>query len=89
MLKLVKPLGQHGSDRTLLCAAGIAERAKPAAWCCAIRRRKPWLVGDTIWRDAVEADTSQAARPGGGALNAGYAHVTGFGPNHHGQRGSC
>jgi L-ascorbate metabolism protein UlaG (beta-lactamase superfamily) len=35
--------------------------AKPAAWCCAIRRRRPVAGGDTIWRDEVEADMLQAA----------------------------
>lgn len=35
--------------------------------------------GDTIWRDEVEADMLRL-RPDVVVLNAGYAHVIGFGP---------
>ena len=36
-------------------------------------------MGDSIWRDAVEADMLRL-RPEVVVLNAGYAHVIGFGP---------
>lgn len=35
--------------------------------------------GDTIWRDEIEADMIRL-RPDVVVLNAGYAHVIGFGP---------
>ncbi len=38
-----------------------------------------WLVGDTIWRDDIAADLLKL-RPDVVVLNAGYAHVIGFGP---------
>ncbi|STV85696.1 putative beta-lactamase-like protein [Klebsiella michiganensis] len=34
--------GQHGSDRTYAGRQWPSAWAKPAAWCCAIRRRKPY-----------------------------------------------
>lgn len=59
----------------------MAERLGEA---CGVVLRHPqektlWLVGDTIWRDAVEADMLRL-RPDVVVLNAGYAHVIGFGP---------
>ncbi len=49
--------GQHGSDRTYAVPA-MAERLGEA---CGVVFRHPqektlWLVGDTIWRDEIEAD---------------------------------
>ena len=38
-----------------------------------------YIAGDTIWRDAVAADL-QKHQPDIVVLNAGYAHVIGFGP---------
>lgn len=72
--------GQHGSDRTYAVAA-MAERLGEA---CGVVLRHPqektlWLVGDTIWRDEVEADMVRL-QPDVVVLNAGYAHVVGFGP---------
>ena len=72
--------GQHGSDRTYAVPA-MAERLGEA---CGVVLRHPqektlWLVGDTIWRDEVEADMLRL-RPDVVVLNAGYAHVIGFGP---------
>ncbi|MDJ1654374.1 MBL fold metallo-hydrolase [Raoultella sp. Ech2A] len=72
--------GQHGSDRTYAVPA-MAERLGEA---CGVVLRHPqektlWLVGDTIWRDEIEADMIRL-RPDVVVLNAGYAHVIGFGP---------
>ena len=72
--------GQHGSDRTYAVPA-IAERLGEA---CGVLFRHPqektlWLVGDTIWRDEIAADLLKL-RPDVVVLNAGYAHVIGFGP---------
>jgi hypothetical protein len=59
----------------------MAERLGEA---CGVVFRHPqektlWLVGDTIWRPEIEADMLKAA-PDVVVLNAGYAHVIGFGP---------
>lgn len=72
--------GQHGSDRTYAVPA-MAERTGEA---CGVVFRHPqektlWLVGDTIWRDDIAADLLKL-RPDVVVLNAGYAHVIGFGP---------
>ncbi len=72
--------GQHGSDRTYAVPA-MAERLGEA---CGVVFRHPqektlWLMGDTIWRDEIEADLLKL-RPDVVVLNAGYAHVIGFGP---------
>ena len=72
--------GQHGSDRTYAVPA-MAERLGEA---CGVVFRHPqektlWLVGDTIWRDDIAADLLKL-RPDVVVLNAGYAHVIGFGP---------
>ena len=72
--------GQHGSDRTYAVPA-MAERLGEA---CGVLFRHPqektlWLVGDTIWRDEIAADLLNL-RPDVVVLNAGYAHVIGFGP---------
>jgi L-ascorbate metabolism protein UlaG (beta-lactamase superfamily) len=52
--------------------------AKPAAWSCAILMRRRYIAGDTIWREEVAADL-QKHQPDVVVLNAGYAHVLGFG----------
>ncbi len=74
--------GQHGSDRTYAVPA-MAERLGEGLrrGVFAIRRREDalWLVGDTIWRDDIAADLLKL-RPDVVVLNAGYAHVIGFGP---------
>lgn len=72
--------GQHGSDRTYAVPA-MAGRLGEA---CGVVFRHPqektlWLVGDTIWRPEVEADMRRL-HPDVVVLNAGYAHVIGFGP---------
>ncbi|WP_404873272.1 MBL fold metallo-hydrolase, partial [Klebsiella pneumoniae] len=72
--------GQHGSDRTYAVPA-MAERLGEA---CGVVFRHPqektlWLMGDTIWRDDIAADLLKL-RPDVVVLNAGYAHVIGFGP---------
>ncbi|WP_347075766.1 MBL fold metallo-hydrolase [Klebsiella pneumoniae] len=72
--------GQHGSDRTYAVPA-MAERLGKA---CGVVFRHPqektlWLMGDTIWRDDIAADLLKL-RPDVVVLNAGYAHVIGFGP---------
>ena len=72
--------GQHGSDRTYAVPA-MAERLGEA---CGVVFSHPdektlYIAGDTIWRDAVAADL-QKHQPDVVVLNAGYAHVIGFGP---------
>ena len=72
--------GQHGSDRTYAVPA-MAERLGEA---CGVVFRHPqektlWLVGDTLWRPEIEADMLRL-HPDVVVLNAGYAHVIGFGP---------
>lgn len=80
-ISLVKTTsGQHGSDRTYAIPA-MAERLGEA---CGVVFRHPqektlWLVGDTIWRDEVEADMVRL-HPDVIVLNVGYAHVIAFGP---------
>lgn len=72
--------GQHGTDRAYAVPA-LAERLGEA---CGVVFRHPdektlCLVGDTIWREEVAADLLQH-QPDVVVLNAGYAHVVGFGP---------
>lgn len=72
--------GQHGSDRTY----AVPVMAKRLGAVCGVVLRHPrektlWLVGDTIWRDEVAADMVRL-NPDVVVLNAGYAHVIGFGP---------
>ncbi|WP_373863031.1 MBL fold metallo-hydrolase, partial [Klebsiella quasipneumoniae] len=69
-----------GSDRTYAVSA-MAERLGEA---CGVVFRHPqektlWLVGDTLWRPEIEADMLRL-HPDVVVLNAGYAHVIGFGP---------
>lgn len=79
-ITLRKTGGQHGSDR-LYAIPAMAERLGEA---CGIIFQHPqektlYLVGDTIWRDEVEA-TMTAFKPDVVVLNAGFAHIVGFGP---------
>lgn len=72
--------GQHGTDR----AYAVAELAERLGEACGVVFRHPdektlYLAGDTIWRAEVEADL-QKHQPDVVVLNAGYAHVIGFGP---------
>ncbi|WP_436858894.1 MBL fold metallo-hydrolase [Citrobacter tructae] len=79
-ITLRKTHGQHGSDR-LYAIPAMAERMGEA---CGVILEHPqektlFLVGDTIWRDEVEANMRHY-QPGVVVLNAGFAHVIGFGP---------
>ncbi len=72
--------GQHGSDRTYAVPAmaertgrGLRRGVSPSAGEDAV------AGGDTIWRDDIAADLLKL-RPDVVVLNAGYAHVIGFGP---------
>ncbi len=72
--------GQHGTDR----AYAVPELAERLGEVCGVVLRHPdektlYLAGDTVWRDAVAADL-QKHQPDVVVLNAGYAHVLGFGP---------
>ena len=72
--------GQHGTDR----AYAVPELAEFLGEACGVVFRHPdektlYIAGDTIWRDAVAADL-QKHQPDIVVLNAGYAHVIGFGP---------
>ena len=72
--------GQHGTDR----AYAVPELAERLGEACGVVFRHPdektlYIAGDTIWRDAVAADL-QKHQPDVVVLNAGYAHVIGFGP---------
>lgn len=72
--------GQHGTDR----AYAVPELAERLGEACGVVLRHPdektlYLAGDTVWRDAVAADL-QKHQPDVVVLNAGYAHVIGFGP---------
>ncbi|MDU2543987.1 MAG: MBL fold metallo-hydrolase [Klebsiella sp.] len=84
---------QHEADAALLRSQGFqdlrllsADRAmaERLGEACGVVFRHPqektlWLMGDTIWRDEIEADLLKL-RPDVVVLNAGYAHVIGFGP---------
>ncbi|MEG5465453.1 hypothetical protein BWZ29_18560 [Enterobacter cancerogenus] len=72
--------GQHGTDR----AYAVPELAERLGEACGVVLRHPeektlYLAGDTIWREEVAADL-QKHQPDVVVLNAGYAHVIGFGP---------
>ena len=51
----------------------------PAGYLPASGGKTLYLVGDTIWRDEVETNM-RTFQPGVVILNAGFAHVIGFGP---------
>ncbi len=52
----------------------------PVGLYSSIRQKKTlYLVGDTIWRDEVETNM-RTFQPDVVILNAGFAHVIGFGP---------
>ncbi|CBG87184.1 MBL fold metallo-hydrolase [Citrobacter rodentium] len=77
---LRKTGGQHGSDR-LYAIPKMAERLGEA---CGVIFTHPqektlYLAGDTIWRAEVEASLTRY-QPDVVVLNAGFAHVIGFGP---------
>ena len=77
---LRKTGGQHGSDR----AYAIPQMAERLGDACGVIFQHPaektlYLVGDTIWRDEVEANML-TFQPDVVILNAGFAHVIGFGP---------
>lgn len=72
--------GQHGTDR----AYAVPELAERLGEACGVVFRHPdektlYIAGDTIWREEVAADL-QKHQPDVVVLNAGYAHVLGFGP---------
>jgi L-ascorbate metabolism protein UlaG (beta-lactamase superfamily) len=72
--------GQHGTDR----AYAVPELAERLGEACGVVFSHPdektlLIVGDTIWRKEVAAELQQH-RPDVVVLNAGYAHVIGFGP---------
>lgn len=72
--------GQHGTDR----AYAVPELAERLGEACGVVFRHPdektlYIAGDTIWREEVAADL-QKHQPDVVILNAGYAHVLGFGP---------
>jgi L-ascorbate metabolism protein UlaG (beta-lactamase superfamily) len=72
--------GQHGTDR----AYAVPELAERLGEACGVVLRHPdektlYIAGDTIWREEVAADL-QKHQPDVVVLNAGYAHVLGFGP---------
>ena len=78
-ITLRKTGGQHGSDR-LYAIPAMAERLGDA---CGVVFQHPqektlYLVGDTIWREEVEANMV-SFQPDVVVLNAGFAHVIGFG----------
>ena len=85
-LENVPAFGDLRADEAQLAAFAeacgrVAERLGEA---CGVVFRHPqektlWLVGDTIWRDDIAADLLKL-RPDVVVLNAGYAHVIGFGP---------
>lgn len=79
-ITLHKTGGQHGSDR-LYALPAMAERLGEV---CGVIFTHPqektlYLVGDTLWRDEVEANLLRY-QPDVVVLNAGFAHVIGFGP---------
>ncbi|HDX4050005.1 TPA: MBL fold metallo-hydrolase [Enterobacter soli] len=72
--------GQHGTDR----AYAVPELAERLGEACGVVFLHPdektlYIAGDTIWREEVAADL-QKHQPDVVVLNAGYAHVLGFGP---------
>lgn len=72
--------GQHGTDR----AYAVPELAERLGEACGVVFRHPdektlLLAGDTVWRAEVAAEL-QKHQPDVVVLNAGYAHVIGFGP---------
>ena len=72
--------GQHGTDR----AYAVPELAERLGEACGVVFRHPdekmlYIAGDTIWREEVAADLQQH-QPDVVVVNAGYAHVIGFGP---------
>lgn len=72
--------GQHGTDR----AYAVPELAERLGEACGVVLRHPdektlYIAGDTIWREEVAVDL-QKHQPDVVVLNAGYAHVLGFGP---------
>jgi len=72
--------GQHGTDR----AYAVPELAELLGEACGVVFRHPdektlLIAGDTIWRAEVAADL-QKHQPDVVVVNAGYAHVIGFGP---------
>lgn len=72
--------GQHGTDR----AYAVPELAERLGEACGVVFRHAdektlYLAGDTIWREDVAADLLHH-QPDVVILNAGYAHVIGFGP---------
>lgn len=72
--------GQHGTER----AYAVPELAERLGEACGVVFRHPdektlYIAGDTIWREEVAADL-QKHQPDVVVLNAGYAHVLGFGP---------
>lgn len=79
-ITLRKTGGQHGSDR----AYAIPQMAERLGDACGVIFQHPaektlYLVGDTLWRDEVETNM-RTFQPGVVILNAGFAHVIGFGP---------
>lgn len=79
-ITLRKTGGQHGSDR----AYAIPQMAERLGDACGVifqhqAEKTLYLVGDTIWRDEVEANML-TFQPDVVILNAGFAHVIGFGP---------
>ncbi|WP_196209771.1 MBL fold metallo-hydrolase [Citrobacter sp. Res13-Sevr-PEB04-36] len=79
-ITLRKTDGQHGSDR----AYAVPQMAERLGDACGVifqhaDEKTLYLVGDTIWRDEVEANM-QTFQPDVVVLNAGFAHVIGFGP---------
>ncbi|ABP58740.1 MBL fold metallo-hydrolase [Enterobacter sp. 638] len=72
--------GQHGTDR----AYAVPELAERLGEACGVVFRHPdektlFIAGDTIWRADVAAEL-QKQQPDVVVLNAGYAHIIGFGP---------
>lgn len=72
--------GQHGTDR----AYAVPELAERLGEACGVVFRHPdektlLIAGDTILRPQVAAEL-QKHQPDVVVLNAGYAHVIGFGP---------
>ncbi|POT58487.1 hypothetical protein C3432_11410 [Citrobacter amalonaticus] len=78
-ITLRKTGGQHGSDR----AYAVPQMAQRLGEACGVIFQHPqektlYLVGDTLWRDEVEANMT-TFQPEVVVLNAGFAHVIDFG----------